>query len=135
MCQPGRAGSAASSTSCITRGPTNPETAAAIIDAAPPARQGWEILLDYNYRLNQAFARIYVVASSTAIVLWSAAIVRTRTLASGAGVYGLVMGSVAALAVVSGHVRLDVHGFGLIVLGQALWFIVVGALLLRLRAR
>ena len=45
------------------------------------------------------------------------------------------MASVAVLAVGSGHLRLDVHGFGLIVLAQALWFIVVGVLLLRLRAQ
>jgi hypothetical protein len=34
---------------------------------------------------------------------------------------------------VSGHLRLDVHGFGLVVLGQAVWFITVGTLLWRLK--
>ena len=126
---------AAEMAAAVVSGFVGPHLVGEIIDAAPAARQGREALLGYNYQLNQAFARTYVVASSTAILLWSASILRTRALASGAGVYGLVMASVAVLAVGSGHVRLDVHGFGLIVLAQALWFIVVGVLLLRLRAQ
>ena len=104
------------------------------LDAAGPARDGWETLLDYNYFLNQAFARVYVVASFAAIFLWSLAIVRGRVLAAAVGVYGLVMAPVAVLAVASGHVRLGVHGFGLIMLVQALWLAAAGVLLLRFRA-
>ena len=35
--------------------------------------------------------------------------------------------------VLSGHLRLNVHGFGLIVLAQAVWFVVAGALLGRVK--
>jgi hypothetical protein len=104
-----------------------------IIGAAPPASEAWRIAFDYNGRLNQAFARVFAVGSSAAIVLWSAAIVRSRALTPGVGIYGLVLGPAIIVAVGSGHLRPDVHGFGLIVLGQAVWFAVAGALLCRFR--
>jgi hypothetical protein len=118
----------------VVSGFVAPRLVRGMIDAAGPARDGWQMLLDYNYFLNQAFARVYVVASFAAIFLWSLAIVRGRVLAAAVGVYGLVMAPVAILAVAAGHVRLGVHGFGLIMLVQALWLAAAGVLLLRFRA-
>jgi hypothetical protein len=87
------------------------------------------MLFDYNGRVNQAFARILAVASSGAIALWSAAILRNRALARGVAAYGVILGSITILAVMSGVVILDVHGFGLIVFTQSIWFIIVGAMM------
>ncbi len=126
---------AAVMSAAVVSGFVAPRLVRGMIDAAAPAREGWETLLDYNYFLNQAFARVYVVASFAAIFLWSLAIVRTRALPAGVGVYGLVMAPVAILAVVSGHVRLGVHGFGLIMLVQGLWLVAAGVRLLRFTAR
>ncbi len=108
-----------------------PGLAGEIIAADPLASEEWHILFHYNGLLNQAFARVLVVASSISILLWSTAIVRSRALAVGMGVYGLFLGPVTILAVGSGHLSLDVHGFGLVVLGQAVWFIGLGVLLRR----
>ena len=108
-----------------------PGLARQLIDASPPATDHWRVLFQYNGLLNQAFARVLVVASATAIVLWSLSIVSRRALAPGVGIYGLVSGPVIVVAVVSGHLRLDVHGFGLVVLAQSAWFIIVGVLLWR----
>ena len=102
-------------------------------NATPPASQAWRVVFNYNHFLNQEFARTYAVASPTAIVLWSASILGSRTLARGVALYGLLLGPVIVIAVLSGHVPLNVHVFGLIVLVQAVWFIVVGALLWRVR--
>ncbi|MBK7878413.1 MAG: hypothetical protein IPJ77_22385 [Planctomycetes bacterium] len=88
-------------------------------------------VLDLAHELNQAFARVYVVASSVAIGLWSVAILRGRGLAKGLGGYGLVLGAAATVGILSGHLRLDVHGFGAVVLGQAVWWITAGVLLRR----
>jgi hypothetical protein len=104
-----------------------------IVTGPPTASAGWRMVFDYNGRLNQAFARVFAVASSAAIVLWSVAIVRSRALAPGVGIYGLLLGPAIIIAVGSGQLRPDVHGFGLVILGQAVWFIVVGALLCRSR--
>jgi hypothetical protein len=109
-----------------------PGLARQIMTTAPPASEGWRIALYYNGLLNQAFARVFLVASSTAIVLWSASILRSRALAPGVGIYGLLVGPAVVIAVVSG-LRLDPHGAGSLILGQSLWFIAVGTLLWRLK--
>jgi hypothetical protein len=111
-----------------------PSLAREIMSAAPPASEGWRIALYYNGFLNQAFARVFFVASSTSIVLWSASILRTQALAPGVAIYGLLAGPAVVIAVVSG-LRLDPHGAGLLILGQSLWFIVVGTLLLRFKPK
>lgn len=99
--------------------------------ATPPAGEGWRIAFRYNGQVNQAFARVFVVASAAAIVLWSIAITRSGALARALGWYGCLLGPVTLVAVFPGHLRLDPHGFGLIVLGQALWFVGVGVELWR----
>ena len=105
-----------------------------MMSSAPPASDVWRIALDYNHHINQAFAKIFVVASSIAIVLWSSSIVRGRALAAGAGIYGALLGPATIVALASGHLRLDVHGMGAVVFAQALWFTIVGVLLYRARA-
>jgi hypothetical protein len=62
-------------------------------------------------------------------VLWSAAILRSGEFSRGLGVYGCILGPLTLIAVLSGHIRLNVHGFGMVVLGQAVWFISAGILL------
>jgi len=105
-----------------------------VLAASPSSSEAWRIAFDYNGFLNHAFALLFVVGSSVAIVLWSIAILRSATLARGVGTYGCILGPITLIAVLSGHLKLDVHGFGVVVFGQALWFIIVGALLCRIRA-
>jgi hypothetical protein len=103
-----------------------------LLEARPPEAEIWKALLHYSGRLNQAFALIFVFASSTAIVLWSVAIIREQRLARGLGLYGLLLGPLLVIAVVSGELQLGKHGFGIVVLGQATWFMTAGWLLWRL---
>jgi hypothetical protein len=109
-----------------------PSLARQIMTAESPANEGWQIALYYNGFLNQSFARVFLVASSTSIVLWSVSILRSRTLARGVAIYGLLVGPAVVIAVVSG-LRLDPHGAGLLILGQSLWFIIVGTQLWRFK--
>jgi hypothetical protein len=101
------------------------------IAADPGMADMWRAVLTLNGHLNQAFALIFVMASSVAIVLWSAAILKSRVFARWLGIYGCILGPLTVLAVLSGHLRLNVHGFGLVVLGQAVWFITAGVMLWR----
>ena len=96
-----------------------------------PKMDTWWTLLGYNTRIVLAFAAVYTVGACAAIFLWSLAMVRTRQLAVGLGWYGLVAAPVILLALFSGHLTLDVHGMGLVVLVQAVWFIAAGAFLTR----
>ncbi len=103
------------------------------IVARTPGSEQWRTLMEYNFLINQAFARIFVIAASTAIVLWSLLIVKSRALSVAIGIYGLLLGPAVIIAMVTSSLRLDVHGFGLIIFSQAIWFIVVGILLWRLQ--
>lgn len=82
---------------------------------------------------NQAFAKIHVVSTCAAILLWSIAIWRGRTLSRALAVYGFVVAPVIAILVIAGHLRLDVHGFGAVVLLQGIWLAAAGILLIRRR--
>jgi hypothetical protein len=99
--------------------------------ADAPGREQWRTLLEYNHLINQAFAQIFVVASCGAVALWSFMIVKRRAFPIGIGIYGLLLGPALVIAMISGSLRLDVHGFGLIVFSQAVWFILMGILLVR----
>lgn len=69
------------------------------------------------------------MASSVAILVWSAAIWKSGNLARGLGIYGCILGPLTVLALFSGHLSLDAHGFGIVMLGQSVWFAVAGTLL------
>jgi hypothetical protein len=99
-----------------------------IADSAgsPQAIETWRMIARYNFYVNQAYAQLFVAASSVAIFLWSASIWRSRELGRGLGIYGCLLGPVTLGALFSGHLNLDVHGFGIVVLGQAIWFMVAG---------
>ena len=68
---------------------------------------------------NQALAKLGVIATSAAIVLWAIALLRDST------------GIAPAIALLAGWVRLDVHGMLVVVLGQAIWNLAAGAELIR----
>ena len=91
----------------------------------------WRTLMKYNFLINQAFAKIFVVASCGAVALWSLTIVKSHAMPVALGIYGLLLGSVSVIALIGGALSLDAHGFGLVVFSQAVWFIVAGILLLR----
>ena len=103
------------------------------MSADPGMADTWRAVLQLDGHLNQAFALIFVVASSVAIVLWSAAILKGNTFSRGLGIYGCILGPLTVIAVLSGHLHLNVHGFGLIMLGQAIWFICCGVTLWRFK--
>jgi hypothetical protein len=61
-----------------------------------------------------------------AIGLWSVEILRTRRLRRGTGILGCVVAALTLVVLLSGRLRLDVHGFGAVVLAQAVWLVTVG---------
>ncbi len=105
-----------------------------IVSATPETRDVWRTLMNFNFQMNQAFARVYAVASSLAVVLWSVAILRNRTLGRGAGIYGCVLGVATVAGIFSGFLTPDRHGFGLLIFGQAIWFLIVAGGLWRFHA-
>lgn len=100
--------------------------------ADDPARSGMMNALHYTGLLNQAFARLHVLFSCVAIMLWSAAMLAGRELSRALGAYGIVMGAALLAAVFGAGMRLDIHGYGLVVLAQASWFTRAALVLRRL---
>lgn len=93
----------------------------------PAATHQWQIAIDGIFQINQAFARIYSVAASIAIILWSVSALRNGGLGHGVAIYGCVVAPLIILGIGIGHLRLDVHGMAVIWLGQAIWLILVGS--------
>ncbi|HTG33245.1 MAG TPA: hypothetical protein VLB76_09960 [Thermoanaerobaculia bacterium] len=97
-------------------------------DGAAPQ---YHLIVDAVFQFNQAFARIFSVAASAAIALWSVSALRNGGLGRGIALYGVIVAVLLTAGIVVGHLRLDVDGMAVVVLGQAIWFIVTGAQLCR----
>src|SRR5207302_5994451 len=82
--------------------------------AHAPGSEQWRTLMEYNYLINQAFAKIFVVASCSAVALWSFTIVTSRAFPIALGLYGLLLVSVIVIVLLTGVLSRVVIGFGLI---------------------
>ena len=89
----------------------------------------WQMFSRYTFYWNQAYAQVFVAASSAAILAWSVVMWRNGRLSRGLGIYGCILSMVTVAVLFSGHLPLDAHGFGAVVLGQAIWFVIAAALL------
>jgi hypothetical protein len=92
-----------------------------------PAVDNWQVLSRYTFYWNQGYAQVFTVGSSAAIAAWSVGIWRGGPFARGLGIYGIALAIVTVGLLFSGHLPLDAHRFGVVVLGQAIWFGVAGA--------
>jgi hypothetical protein len=98
-------------------------------EADEPARAVMMNALTYTGRVNQAFAMVYVTFSGVAILLWSVAALLGGELPRSLARYGILLGVALILGIMSGYLRLNVHGFGLVVLGEGAWMVWVAVLL------
>jgi hypothetical protein len=115
----------------VASGLVTPAVLRQMVATAAPASDLWLMIQHYTFYVNQGFAQVFVAGSSAAIVLWSVAMWRSKELGRGLGIYGCLLGAATLIALFSGHLNLDVHGFGVVIFGQAAWFIIGGALLLK----
>lgn len=122
------AGTVAVTMAAIASGFLGTDVALRAAAAEPTARETLLQLFWYTGAINQAFAKMNVVASAVGIGCWSAAMVRTGALSRNAGRAGLLIGAACVVAVFAG-LELDIHGFGAIVLAQAVWYIWIGVAL------
>ena len=83
--------------------------------------QALKAALSYNFQFNQACAKVFVVGTSLAIILWSITLFRFGVLERRIGIIGWFISLAALFGLLSGHVHMSAHGFGLIVLLQAVW--------------
>lgn len=102
--------------------------------AARDAAIGHDILL-FAWEANQALARIGVIATGLAFILWSIDFLRRRGIETRLiGAVGLLAGAVPAALLLTGLVAMNVAGASLIYALQAAWTALVGLHLVRGRA-
>jgi hypothetical protein len=89
------------------------------------------LILMNNTLINQAFDKIFIVSGSLAIIFWSACMIRVGRFARIVALLGIVIGLVCILGLFSGHLRLNAHGFGLLIFGQMIWTILIAVFLFR----
>lgn len=102
-----------------------------ILTADENTRELLRLILMNNTLLNQAFTKVYIAASSLAIIFWSVNIIRAGKFARIIAVFGCLIGLTSLLGLFAGHLSLNVHGFGLLIIGQTVWTILLSVLLLR----
>jgi hypothetical protein len=115
----------------VNNGLIAPKMIYAMLQSEGTRREAIEAVLSYVSAAGHAFAAIYVIAGAAAVILWSAAMLRHAAAPRPLAIAGIAIAALVLLAFLSGHVRLDVHGFGMIVLAQSLWLIAAAVVLLR----
>jgi hypothetical protein len=85
----------------------------------------------YAFMLNQALTKVFVALAGVAIACWSVAMRGDARFPASLRWLGLVLAAVGVGGIVAGRLALDVQGFGMIVLGQAIWTVWVGERLVR----
>lgn len=118
----------------IINGMVAPSITRQILTADESAGQFLRLILMNNTLLNQAFTKVYITASSLAIVFWSLRMIKSAGFVPAVPIFGCLVGVAGLLGLFSGYLRLDVHGFGLLILGQTVWTILVAVFLFRPRS-
>lgn len=81
--------------------------------------------------MNQGFTKVYVAAVAVAFIMWSILLLKKGRLMQITAIIGFLVGILSLLGIFSGHLKLDVHGFGLFTFAQSIWLILVGVFMVR----
>jgi hypothetical protein len=115
----------------VFSGLVGPDIGLRMMAAEGARRETLGVVFLYTGLVGRAFTGVFVVASSAAVLLWSRQILLRGTLPYWLGVAGAATGALTLVAYLSGHVRLDAHGFGILLAAQAAWLIAAGISLIR----
>ncbi|HEX8453603.1 MAG TPA: hypothetical protein VF647_15995 [Longimicrobium sp.] len=115
----------------VNSGLVGPKIAQRMMEAQGMKLEALSALFLYAGLAARAFSGVFIVASSAAVLLWCAEILARKSFPLWLGAAGAAVSTLILAAYLSGHVRLDVHGFGLLLFAQSAWFIAAGAVLIR----
>ena len=82
-------GSVAALCAAVINGLTLPAFAKQLAEADPASRDLAHLVVDYGSTMNAGFARVFMVATAVAVLLWSISILTTRALPRWIGAIGL----------------------------------------------
>lgn len=112
----------------VIDGLVTPGLARAVVKAGPEQTAAWKVALTHNGLLDSAFMNVFLMASSLAIVLWSAAMVRS---ARGVPIFGCLIAAATIASQVTGLLSQHLHLFFLLLIGQVIWLVINAAALCR----
>jgi hypothetical protein len=108
----------------VIDGLVTPALARAIVTAGPDQAAAWKVALSHNGFFDAAFMNVFLMASSVAIALWSAAIVHS---ACGLAIFGWSVALATVACQVTGLLSQHLHLFFLALIGQVIWLVINGA--------
>ena len=118
-------------TAALMSGFVTSDLVAATRDPTSPVASQSFALLAYSHYINQAFAKLAIVAAGVAIIMWSVEGRRSRRFPATTLLAGAVAGAILCVGVLWGRLVLDVRGIIFATALQALWMVLVAARLLR----
>jgi hypothetical protein len=101
--------------------------------AADPDLHLTALLINFCGLLNQTMANLGMVAMSAGILAWSIGLLHSAGWPRVVGGIGVLVGVGPAVALMAGGLHLNVVGMMLVILGQAVWNIGIGVLLIMRR--
>ena len=115
----------------VINGLVAPVLTAKINASDEPTQKFLYLVLMNNSLLNQAFSKVFVAAVSFAMIGWSIHLLKRGKLMRITAIIGLIVAGLSLAGIFTGHLKLDVHGFGLFIFAQSLWTILVGVFMIR----
>ena len=101
------------------------------LDANDPNVDTAYWILRYSFRLNRAYDYIFMGFACGAVLCWSIAILKSKRLPSGLGVFGLIIGAIGLGLVLFGRDLARLAEFRLFVFGYVAWIVWAGVALYR----
>jgi hypothetical protein len=98
---------------------------------APPARIDTALqLLTVCAMTIQIATKTWLLATSFAVVMWSSVLIRHGSLPRAIGAFG-ILATAALLGVLAFTANINAHTLGLVVVLQTIWYVAIGALMIR----
>jgi hypothetical protein len=91
------------------------------IGATPEAMEAIKPIIKYSSSLNHAFDFIFMGSCCLAILLWSIAILKTRSLPRWLGWTGIILVASVAIIAATGFTLVDLKGFRIFIGGLVTW--------------
>jgi hypothetical protein len=89
------------------------------------------LLINFTGLMNETMANLGMVAMSAGILAWSIGLLHSAGWPRAVGIIGVLVGVGPAVALIAGGLNLNVVGMMLVILGQAVWNVGIGVLLIR----
>jgi hypothetical protein len=124
-------GAIAVMSAAVINGLVGPVLTGKINEADEPTRKLFHLMLMNNSLLNQAFTKVFVAAVGFALITWSIHLWNKGRLMQISAILGFVVGILSWSGIFSGHLKLDVHGFGLFTFAQSIWTLLVAVFMIR----